>query len=1162
MLTEQQLRTIFEKGYDRTVWYNILRQNFYADKLKDKAADITGRISSNTYQAKAFELGSFQTTEGQLVGLYEVIVPHKAQLHRNRRALRNLLGNVYRNDVDAALVVFVQDHKWRFTYVSEIAVSDAATGKRTIKTTDPKRYTYLFGEGEKAKTASIQFSKLRKSTGRDGEGLALKTLQEAFNVEKMSKEFFNAYRKHYGYFTAYLTGQDENSKEISKPAASFTSVFSKDKKCARDFVKKLLGRIVFMYFLEKKGWLGVPAWVSSPTGQGRVGAWGDGNENFLSNLFSDAKHKENFHPNILVPLFYETLNTERKDELFKIDRNEFTKGDYHTLKVPFLNGGLFENDLPEADGLVFPDKLFANLFEFFDQYNFTVYEDSPDEHTVAVDPEMLGHIFENLLEDNKDKGAFYTPKEIVHYMCQESLIEYLYTKLNPSSSLSPGEPVPPKREGRGEVSRQAIEKLIKYQEAGDLIEYDETILKALRNVKVCDPAIGSGAFPMGILMEIYHMVETLFFATPDVTEKIWKMKGWNPAKVKSDIIQNSIYGVDIEKGAVDIARLRFWLSLVVDETKPQPLPNLDYKIVVGNSLLSKFGDKVIDIKWDYTTSHGTAETKKIIMEQVTKLKNVAAWQDAYYIQKGNKQKTQLDIRNIKIDILTNQLILNKKSFQQNNPKAVPLTGFALTSKQHQKNLDIEMATAGYNQHIEKLQTIKKDKNAKLDFFDWKIDFPEVMNREDKTKEGFDIVIGNPPYVQLQKMGEEADLLQQAGFKTFARTGDIYCLFYEKGNDILKANGNLIYITGSSWLRSNFGKSLRSFFLDNTNPKSLIDLSDCDIFQSATVLTTIMHFVKEPFSYSLKALRLTRKTQEYIKKLDLYFKINSSLIKHLDENAWTILDNSKVEIKSKIIASGRKLKNWSIEINYGIKTGLNEAFVIDAETCKQLIKEDKNSAKIIKPLLRGRDLKRYGFEFQKLYLINAHNGIKEKGILPINIERDFPAIYNHLKQFKTKLLVRADKGDNWFNLRNCAYLEAFEQPKIVYPNMVKDMSFAYDEKKHLLNDKCFIFSGEKLKYLLGIFNSKLFRFCFEDHFPELQGNSREIKAFVMKELPVKYPDAFQEKVITKMVNKVVEFKAAFVSTKEKETEIDACVYNLYNLSFEEACTIEGNTDWKT
>ena len=185
---------------------------------------------------------------------------------------------------------------------------------------------------------------------------------------------------------------------------------------------------------------------------------------------------------------------------------------------------------------------------------------------------------------------------------------------------------------------------------------------------------------MGILMEIYHTVETLFFATPDVTEKIWKMKGWNPAKVKSDIIQNSIYGVDIEKGAVDIARLRFWLSLVVDETKPQPLPNLDYKIVVGNSLLSKFGDEVIDIKWDYTLSHGTAETKKIIMEQVVKLQTLQKWQEAYFNHKVNKSKLQLDIRNIKIDILTNQLTLNKKSFQQNNPKTVPLTGFALTSK--------------------------------------------------------------------------------------------------------------------------------------------------------------------------------------------------------------------------------------------------------------------------------------------------------------------------------------------------------------------------------------------------------------------------------------------------------------------------------------------------
>ena len=368
---------------------------------------------------------------------------------------------------------------------------------------------------------------------------------DAFSVEKLSKAFFASYKQHYQYFCDHLI----HSKGY------YLSFFNGQDKAIRDFTKKFLGRIVFLYFLQKKGWLGA-----------KDLNYKDGDKNFMYNLFKKAKSKNIFYSQWLQQLFFETLNKQREND-------DFIMPDGQTLKIPFLNGGLFEKENDKYAGIDFPEALFTGLFDLFDQYNFTIYEDDPNDHTVAVDPEMLGHIFENLLEDNKDKGAYYTPKEIVHYMCQESLKEFLSTHL----------PV---------IHKDKLDALIKNSDTNgfsddELKEIDLQIDK----VKICDPAIGSGAFPMGLLQEIFSAKQTLHFF------EFGTLENFNASAVKLNIIQNSVYGVDIEKGAVDIARLRFWLSLIIDEELPKPLPNLDYKIVEGNSLVSKFEDEVVTIDW-------------------------------------------------------------------------------------------------------------------------------------------------------------------------------------------------------------------------------------------------------------------------------------------------------------------------------------------------------------------------------------------------------------------------------------------------------------------------------------------------------------------------------------------------------------------------------------
>ena len=464
-------------------------------------------LPGNNLAEKAVEIGSFYTADERLIGIYEIQLTAKAWVERNRVGLRSLLRQVYKYDVDAALIVFVQADKWRFSYVSEIRTEE---GK---KETEPKRYTYLFGKGETSRTAADRFEKLK------GKPIYLADLFEAFNVEKLNKEFFKTYKEFYQKGVAEILERKPFYKLLIDKTQEDEE---KKEKPIRDFVKKMLGRIVFLHFLQKKGWMGVDA---------NNKAWDGGDIKFLQTLFANQKQKEKFLTTALRTLFFETLNTKRKNDLAPASLGA-------GIKLPYLNGGLFDKDNSFYNDINFTADYFKNLLEFFEQYNFTIDENDPYDNEVGIDPEMLGHIFENLLEENKDKGAFYTPKEVVHYMCQESLIQYLRTHLPEcTEDESPATIALQNFIRNGIIGERTDKKNFVVQQA-------KRIEKLLDRVKVCDPAIGSGAFPMGMLQEIYK-AKTNLDLTLDHTE------------VKKQIIQNCIYGVDIENGAVEIARLQF-----------------------------------------------------------------------------------------------------------------------------------------------------------------------------------------------------------------------------------------------------------------------------------------------------------------------------------------------------------------------------------------------------------------------------------------------------------------------------------------------------------------------------------------------------------------------------------------------------------------------------
>ncbi|MFM7409131.1 MAG: hypothetical protein ACKO3K_21330 [Cuspidothrix sp.] len=661
-MKKQQIQNLFNQRYNQATWKQFLGQAFANVQLLSTPENLTGiddHVATN-----AQKLGYILLDENGIdrqIAVYEVTLAQGIILERNRVGLRNLLRKYWKS-IDAALIVYhhPQDTNWRFTYVSELTGYDADGEFVQIKT-EPKRYTYILGAGESVRTAVERFERIINK----GNKVSLDDVKEAFSVEKLSKTFFEKYKEHYNNFCEYI---------ISQPGISQT-VFHGDDKAIRDFSKKLLGRIVFLYFIQKKGWLGVPENED----------WGKGDHHFLTNQFTSFTHKELFYQDFLSVLFFDTLNTKRANDLFIKNPS---------YKIPYLNGGLFEEDHLNHRNLIFPDHLFANLFNFFDQYNFTIYEDDPLDHTIAVDPEMLGHIFENLLEDNKDKGAYYTPKEIVHYMCQESLIEYLTTYCLNYDFSDLGITL------IEETQKELITQFIKQREINiDILQKSSKSKEsskswfrhlnvALDNVKICDPAIGSGAFPMGLLHEIFTAKQTLH------TFEFGNTTNFNASYVKLNIIQKSIYGVDIERGAVDIARLRFWLSLIVDEDKPKALPNLDYKIVVGNSLVSKFGDDIIDIDWEMKDVKQGSILVDVYQPQEI-LRKISDKQKQFFSPDSDKKKLAADIRDLKIDLLISQLqLMIKTKGMENKPTG---TGKTLT-----KNTEIYLQTFGWKQNIQKL----------------------------------------------------------------------------------------------------------------------------------------------------------------------------------------------------------------------------------------------------------------------------------------------------------------------------------------------------------------------------------------------------------------------------------------------------------------------------
>ena len=1052
--TPDSLRNLFQSSFNLAQWYSFLQHFFNAKELKSTPERIIENTSDEGYY-----LGNIDTTDSYRIGLFQYNIV-KGSVANKRVGLRNLVKSFINptwGEFDAALVVFDSGDHWRLSFICDIKG----------EATSPKRYTYVFGSDDLLYRTPIErFNFLKKK------GVSFENLKTAFSVEALSDEFFDKYREQYADFIQYITGKrfvkvgsKWEEKVFGEPNAALMQAFGHNEKKIRDYVKKMMGRITFLHFLQRKGWM-------------------CGDLNYMQNMFENSAYKNDYLDSVLEPLFFGILNTKPAEREALFTDYGWDKSLLNEWKdIPYLNGGLFERDEEDEPESRFPAEYFKRLFQFFSEYNFTIDENDPNDAEVGVDPEMLGKIFENLLEDNKDKGAFYTPKEIVRYMCQESLIAYLETNTS--------------------VAKDKIRQFVLSPEEGvaDIPENKKPkLLTALEEVKICDPAIGSGAFPMGLLNELLHCREVL------------SGEHYDRAEIKKSIIQNNIYGVDIEKGAVDIARLRFWLSIVVDEETPSPLPNLDYKIMQGNSLIESFmGVDLSKLTYEKEYKKDKGEISLFDDEKNRLQKTVSHLLSSYYSCSDHDRKVKLQ-------------------------------------QEISDTINKQLEAQAYNPEIlRELRTINLAENNK--FFLWHTWFSDVFSRED-DKNGFDIVIGNPPYIQLQNNGGElAKLYEDCHFQTFAKTGDIYCLFYEKGWQLLRQQGHLCFITSNKWMRAGYGEKTRGFFAKHTNPKYLIDFAGVKIFDNATVDTNILIFGKSQNEYQTRCAVTDKLNKDSLKNLSDFVQQQSVECRFDSSDSWVILSPIEQSIKRKIESVGTPLKDWDIQINYGIKTGFNDAFIINTEKRNEILdncsseEERTKTAELIRPILRGRDIKRYGYDWANLWLINTHNGIK--GVKPRIDVNDYPAVKAHLDQYWDKISKRADKGDTPYNLRNCAYLDDFSQPKIVYPNMTKYLPFVFDDKKHLTNQKCFIITGENVAFLTVFFNSSLFKFCFRDSFPELQGGTRELSKIFFDKIPVIQVDFPTNELFEE---RLLDIQKEY--TKSKAIVIDSMIFDLYNLSKEE------------
>ena len=743
-MNTETLRQIFKSPFDYTTYSREIVHRLFG------CHDVASRpewLDTNAEGDQSFFIGQMDDADHRLLGFFYTRVADGGDVRRKRVGLRKLISPYLKYDVDGAIAVFDDGRHWRLSYICDLKEGS----------TSAKRFSYILGdENGQYKTPLERLEKVARLNGR----LTLSDLRESFSVDALSDEFFDEYHLHYDRIVANLT----QSYRRDVDGTSGTRL--------HDYVKKMMGRIVFLHFLQKKGWL-------------------NGNPTFLRDLFLSSPHQADFLEQVLEPLFFGIFNTEpeQREKLFADEQ-----WDEGLLKqwehLPYLNGGLFERDEVDKMNIRLPASLFNDLFTFLASYNFTVDENDPDDAEIGVDPEMLGKIFESLLEDNKAKGAFYTPKEIVRYMCKESLIAYLGAICFPADE---------KNTNCEDVVGSKIRTFVETHEfPGELEPYRDILDRALREVKICDPAIGSGAFPMGLLNELWRCREAL------TAHNSCSLITVHRSQLKKEIIENNIYGVDIERGAIDIARLRFWLSIVVDSEEPQALPNFDYKFMQGNSLIESFEGVDLSRMMSSDGQHSS-------------------------LGKGRQKAgaNQLGIEFVSTDTKRNLQLMLKEYFSLTDhvKKAEARRSINDSVKRYIRQQGLHPSA--------ELRLAALDPSANQEFFLWHTWFKDIFD-----KGGFDIVVGNPPYISAVEMArtEYEKSIYKKNYPQATGAYDIYVLFLLRG--LMLTKNVFFWIIPNKFLIADYAKKTKEL-LEQNGLYSSVDVSVFKVFKNASVYPIIL-----------------------------------------------------------------------------------------------------------------------------------------------------------------------------------------------------------------------------------------------------------------------------------------------------------------------------------
>ncbi len=858
----------------------------------------------------------------------------------------------------------------------------------------------------------------------------LNAWKEAFDVEIVTDKFFADYQRVFSRVEAAVEGISENEAEAK-----------------RLWTQRLFNRLMFLRFIEKKGWLTYK-----------------GNREYLRAMFdaTEAETDANFLNDRLYWAFFNGLGTPGGSP------NNIPEVVERRGEVPFLNGGLFEMQDNDARGTVqIPNDKFDEVLKLFERYNFTVTESTPLDVEVAVDPEMLGKVFEELVTGRHDTGSYYTPRPVVSFMCRESLKICLQNKTD-----------------------ETEECLKKFVDDGDATEIrnPERVLEVLQTLRICDPACGSGAYLLGMMSELLRLRDAL-------SNINWQSNQIDSPTIyqrKLDIIQNNLYGVDKDEFAVNITMLRLWLSLAVDYEgdTPQPLPNLDYKVAVGDSLTGptpsgenlgfaiQFIQQIQEHQAEYLVTHNDSD-KQILRETIAELKG----------------------------------------------------------------------------QIQEIHSVE-------DEFMWEAEFPEVFQEG-----GFDIVIGNPPYVRQELIRLIKPILKKLYPAVYISTADLYVYFYKRGTELLRVGGVLTYISSNKFMRAAYGENLRTFFTNNLCIHRLLDFGSVPVFRASVDTCIVLVENAEPSEEVFFVV--TFRDEADIPRLSEAFQEQafSMHVHNLLPDGWILTSLDTILLLSRLQDTGM-LFNEIVDgkFYFGIKTGCNDAFIVDAVTCERLIAADPDSRDLIKPLLRGRNLNKWKAVSGNEYLItipsstnrewpwsNTKNASEAERIF----ERTYPAIYQHLSSYRSRLIARNDQGKFFWELRSCVYYAEFEKPKILYSEISKSLYACYDTTGALGLKTTYSVPTNDLS-LLAILNSTLFdwyaRYRFGSFGDTWEGGGLFFFAQYMEKVPIADRTTVQKAALSELVERILANPNSD-QAREIEREIDEIVYELYELTEAEIALIK-------